>query len=70
MGNFEKIDTSKDVTDDELQAYINSAELDLPDARRDLSKPENVRWLLRNLFVRNEVPMKYRQALAALSRKI
>ena len=27
--------------------------MDIPEARRDLDKPANVRWLLRNVAVRN-----------------
>ena len=28
-------------------------DMDIPDRRRDVAEPENVRWLLRNLSVRN-----------------
>ena len=28
-------------------------DMDIPDRRRDVAEPENVRWLLRNLGARN-----------------
>ena len=45
---------------EELQGAINDSTLDLPELRRDLSKEENVRWLLRNILIRNsdKVPQK------------
>jgi hypothetical protein len=27
--------------------------MDLPTSRRDISKPENIRWMLRNIRMRN-----------------
>jgi hypothetical protein len=30
------------------------SDMDIPQIRRDTTKPENVRWLLRNLGVRNQ----------------
>jgi len=50
-----------------LQAFTNDAALELPDQRRDLSQPENVRWLLRNVGVRNDVPREYVDGLVRLS---
>ena len=46
--------------------------LDIPDMRRDTSKPENRRWLLRNLGVRNSAHTKFDEIvkdLIKLSRK-
>ena len=46
--------------------------LDIPDMRRDTSKPENIRWLLRNLGVRNSAHPKFDEIvkdLIKLSRK-
>ena len=37
---------------DDLAARLK--DLDVPELRRDTTKPENVRWLQRNLFVRNK----------------
>ena len=37
---------------DDLAARLK--DLDIPELRRDTTKPENVRWLQRNLFVRNK----------------
>lgn len=38
---------------EELQTFVNNPTLDLPETRRDLSKPENIRWLQRNILIRN-----------------
>lgn len=35
----------------QLLEFLKKA--DVPETRRDLSKPENVRWLIRNLGIRN-----------------
>lgn len=45
--------------------------MDIPETRKDLSKQENIAWLLRNLGVRNAQHPKYQetmQELKALSR--
>jgi hypothetical protein len=62
VNNFEGI-KKNEVSMEELQDYINSPDLNLPEMRRDLSKPENVRWLIRNIWIRNKVPAKYLEAL-------
>jgi hypothetical protein len=41
-------------------------EMDLPEMRRDTSDPHNVRWLLRNMAVKNKNHPKYEDALKAL----
>lgn len=52
------------ISPEELQSFLNSPDLDLPDERRDISIPENVGWLLRNMGIRNRnVPQKYYKAL-------
>tara|TARA_R110002012_G_C11494254_1_gene596521 strand:- start:170 stop:361 length:192 start_codon:yes stop_codon:yes gene_type:complete len=35
-------------------------DMDIPQTRRDLSKNENVRWLLRNLAIRNKNHPKFK----------
>lgn len=70
MENLEKTDQAGNIGWAELQDYINNPELDLPAGRRDLTNPENVRWLVRNIFIRNNVPDNYRQALLVLAKKI
>ncbi|XOU94448.1 MAG: hypothetical protein ACNFW9_00085 [Candidatus Kerfeldbacteria bacterium] len=44
---------NSETSTNELQIFINSPELDLPIHRRDISKPENTKWLLRNILIRN-----------------
>lgn len=67
----EKILEVKEVGFEELQDFINDPALDLPELRRDISKPENVGWLVRNLKIRNveKVPEKYFKALAKQLKK-
>lgn len=38
----------------------------IPDIRRDLTKPENIRWLLRNLSIENKFHPNLEDAIAAL----
>lgn len=66
MEKQEKILEAKEVGFKELQDFVNDPALDLPELRRDISKPENVGWLVRNLKVRNaeKIPEKYFKALA------
>jgi hypothetical protein len=66
MEKREKILELKEVGFEELQNFLNDPALDLPELRRDISKPENVRWLVRNIKVRNteKIPEKYFKALA------
>ena len=57
--NFEKekLDISEqEMSLEELQAFVNNPELDLPELRRDISKPKNLKWLSQNIWIRNEVP--------------
>ena len=49
-----------------LQTFTNDESLDLPEQRRDLSNAENIRWLLRNVGVRNDVPREYVEGLEHL----
>src|SRR3989344_8005527 len=46
---------------DEVQGFFNDPALDLPEMRRDLSDPQNARWLIRNFSIRNKdaVPVEY-----------
>lgn len=43
------------------------ATMDIPDMRRDVSKPENVRWLIRNIGIRNSNNSFFAQALILLT---
>jgi len=45
------------------------ADMDLPEMRRDFSKPGNVKWLLRNMAVKNRGHEGYMAATAILRRK-
>lgn len=45
------------------------SDMDIPEFRRDTSKPENVRWLLRNLASRNRAHEGFMAATAILRRK-
>jgi hypothetical protein len=42
------------------------ATMDIPVGRTDLSKPENVRWLLRNLGIRNHKHPGFEEAVRLL----
>jgi hypothetical protein len=42
--------------------------MDVPETRKDISKPENVNWLLRNLGVRNSHHPRYQETMAQLKR--
>jgi len=48
-----------------LQQIINS--MNVPEMRKDLSKPTNVRWLRRNLQVQNREHPQIKKVLAALA---
>ena len=39
------------MSDEDLEGVL--LEMDIPDMRRDLSRASNLRWLLRNIRVRN-----------------
>lgn len=40
--------------------------IDIPELRRDISKPENVRWLIRNIPIRNTVSKEVVTALVKI----
>ena len=42
---------------------------DIPESRLDLTKSENVRWLLRNLGVRNRDNPKFKQVITILRKE-
>lgn len=42
------------------------SEMDIPKKRRDITAPENVRWLLRNLEIRNGRHPMIRETIRAL----
>lgn len=44
-------------------------DMDVPEIRRDTSKPENVKWLLRNLLVRNFNHPELNRVIAELKTK-
>jgi len=45
-------------------------DMTVPTRRRDTSKPENVRWLLRNLAVRNSKHPRFDDVFEALKSQI
>ena len=54
--NNQEQSQEQEISFDELQEYVDNPEFDLPPQRRDLSKPENLKWLSQNIWIRNEVP--------------
>ena len=56
-------EAAKAVGAEELQAFLKSSEVDLPESRRDISKDENLRWIIRNILIRNTVPPEIWTAL-------
>ncbi len=57
--------SEREISFDDLQVFLRSEEIDIPIGRRDISDPQNLRWLNRNLLIRNEekVPKEYWEAL-------
>jgi hypothetical protein len=41
-------------------------DMNIPEIRRDTTKPENVRWLLRNLGIQNQDHPRFEMAIAIL----
>jgi hypothetical protein len=41
-------------------------DMNIPEIRRDTTKPENVRWLLRNLGIQNQDHPRFKMAIAIL----
>ena len=67
--NPENSEHKQEITLGELQAFINDPVLELPQMRRDISKTENVRWLLRNLGIQNkDTPLFIYEALEKISK--
>ncbi|MDO8523061.1 MAG: hypothetical protein Q7S12_02115 [bacterium] len=67
-----EIPSKKDqISFEELQSFINDPALDLPELRRDMSKEENIRWLVRNILIQNgdKVSEEHYKALGALLKK-
>ena len=46
--------------------FLNSA--DVPELRKDITKPENIRWLLRNLGIRNSRLPGFQEAYSSLKK--
>lgn len=44
--------------------------MDVPNFRRNLKKEENIRWLLRNLHIRNGKHPYFQMTIEALARKV
>ena len=42
------------------------SDMEIPDRRRDTTNPENVRWLLRNLGIRNQDHVGFKIAIIIL----
>lgn len=53
-----------------LRLLILLRDMDIPQMRRDVSKPENVRWLMRNLHIRNLDHPSVFEALAILGKMV
>ncbi len=61
----------QEVSFDELRVFLRDEEIDIPAGRRDISDSQNLRWLSRNLLVRNQdkVPVPYWEALKRAYRR-
>jgi len=59
-------EVSEEVSESEIQQFVNNPALDLPETRRDLSKSKNVHWMIRNIKIRNIVSPEHMKALADL----
>lgn len=57
---------NQQISEEQAQASRLIRTMDVPDRRRDLSDPANVRWLLRNLGVRNSEDRMYPCAIRLL----
>jgi hypothetical protein len=53
-----------------IRLNILLREMDVPAMRRDISKPENVRWLLRNIRIRNLDNPSIGEAVMLLQREV
>ena len=51
-----------------LEDFLARSDVDTPINRRDITKPENVRWLIRNLWVRNSDKTGFEAASTELKR--
>lgn len=69
--NIEASPKKDQISFEELQSAINDPNLDLPELRRDISKEENISWLLRNILIRNsdKISEVYYKSLGALLKK-
>ncbi len=52
------------MTKQELLHFLG--ECKVPGYRQDLTRPENLRWLLRNLWVKNQHPKRLNEANAKI----
>jgi hypothetical protein len=53
-----------------LRLSILLRDMEIPASRRDTTKPENLRWLLRNLRIRNLENPSISEAIALLKKEI
>ncbi len=56
MGIEKMSSAESEMTLEEIQEFVNNPLFDLPETRRDISKPENLKWLSQNISIRNDVP--------------
>jgi hypothetical protein len=43
-------------------------EMDIPQSRKDVTKPENIKWLLRNLPIRNSHKIGFSEIIEELKK--
>lgn len=49
-----------------LKQFLDNPAVDVPLAKKDISLPQNVLWLARNLGIRNSQVEGYQEAMAEL----
>jgi len=52
-----------------VNKFLEHPGVDVPMNRRDITKIQNIRWLKRNLAIRNEVPLEILKALSHLEKE-
>jgi len=60
--------SDQDIKELKHQLAIRIAKLDVPLLRRDLDKPENVRWLSRNVWINNSKNPYAKEAMRLIAR--
>ena len=60
--------SDQDIKELKHQLAIRIAKLDVPLRRKDLDKPENVRWLSRNVWINNSKNPHAKEAMRLIAR--